>query len=177
MHLPWGEDSHGWCCHLDAAPHFISLVFLHTKYNEGFSGITYGYAVGEDWIWQTPQASPQITAIVMKMFQAGLRKYDNDTTTPQPPILMFVMPMFPGQTPREWRKQLYSDLAYGLKIVNIWPLADIVDNGPGGCYMDPTPVVKGNEYAGMFKSVRRGFHELGKCQADSYEGLHSCNGY
>ena len=95
------------------------------------------FTTGEDWIWQTPQASPQITTIVLKMFQAGLRRYDAESATaPTRPILMFVMPMFPGQTPKEWRKQLYSDLAYGLKMIDIWPLADIVDNGPGGCYMD-----------------------------------------
>ena len=78
--------------------------------------------------------------------------------------------MYPGQTPREWRKQLYSDLAHGMKMIDIWPLADILDNGPGGCYLDPVPAhvstiapdSEFNGYAGMFKSVRRGFHELGR---------------
>ena len=46
--------------------------------------------------------------------------------------------MYPGQTPREWRKQLYSDLAHGMKMIDIWPLADILDNGPGGVSHDLT---------------------------------------
>merc|ERR1711969_209238 len=55
-------------------------------------------------------------------------------------------------------------------MIDIWPLADILDNGPGGCYFDPVPAHQStiapdsefNGYAGMFKSVRRGFHELGR---------------
>ena len=67
-----------------------------------------------------------------------------------------------GQTPREWRKQLFSDLAYGMKRIDIWPLADVMDGGSVACSMEATPATRGNEYAGMFKSVRRGFHELGR---------------
>jgi hypothetical protein len=123
--------------------------------------------------WQTPQASPQITAIVLKQFQAGLRRYGPEGALldkPTPPVMMFVMPMFPGQTPREWRKQLYSDLAHGMKMVDTWPMIDVLDNGPQGCQLDPVPALHStiapdsefNGYAGMFKSVRRGFHELGR---------------
>ena len=48
---------------------------------------------GEDWIFELPVASPQMTAIELKAFQAGMRRYPQDpnSTEPSPPIHMYIM--------------------------------------------------------------------------------------
>eukprot|EP01051_Picozoa_sp_SAG22_P003128 SAG22_NODE_149_length_17456_cov_5.058363_3_plen_445_part_00 len=72
---------------------------------------------------------------------------------------MYVMAMYPGDTPDGWRRQLFSDLAHGVKHINIWPL-QTVDSSSNGCYLDPTPA--GNHsFAAMYKEIRRGFLDIG----------------
>ena len=48
---------------------------------------------GEDWIFELPVASPQMTAIELKAFQAGMRRYPQDPNSaePSPPIHMYIM--------------------------------------------------------------------------------------
>jgi hypothetical protein len=38
-------------------------------------------------------------------------------------MLMYVMPMMPGNTPNAMRRQVYMDMSLGIKMVNWWPVA------------------------------------------------------
>ena len=109
--------------------------------------------------------------MMMNMFMAGLRVYPHapkpnhysangapyapvglKPTQPAPPILMYIMPHFPGNTPRSWRRQFYGDLAHGLKIIDLFTFVTSLS----GYTCDYT-----DSDGGTYKGVRRGFAELG----------------
>ena len=75
--------------------------------------------------------------------------------------------MYPGETPKGFRRQLYSSLAHGAKFVNIWTLFDEDDAAGGatsgwpGCFVSAVPDA-GHGYAAMYKTLRRSFVELGR---------------
>lgn len=65
----------------------------------------------EDYVWQIPEFSVQVTGYLTSGLRAGA-KYDNL------PIHMYVMPHSPGNTPRDFRLSFYSAVAHGAKMVN-----------------------------------------------------------
>ena len=76
-------------------------------------------AWSEDYVWQVPEFSVQIVGYQTTGFRAGT-KYHNQ------PIMMYVMPHSPGNTPRDFRLSFYTCLAHGMKMVNYFcasPLA------------------------------------------------------
>ena len=80
-------------------------------------------AWSEDWIWQTPVGTQQMMGLSLDVFRSALsrdggRPFKNppDTSRPAAPILMYIMAHFPGNTARSWTRQLWSDLAHGVKI-------------------------------------------------------------
>ena len=48
------------------------------------------------------------------------------------------MPMFPGNTPNALRRQLYMDLAQGVKLINWWPLITF-ESAWNNCAIDYRP--------------------------------------
>jgi hypothetical protein len=73
----------------------------------------------EDYTWQIPEFSGQVTGYLTSGLRAGA-KYDDL------PIHMYVMPHSPGNTPRDFRLSFYTAVAHGAKMVNYFcasPLA------------------------------------------------------
>jgi hypothetical protein len=73
----------------------------------------------EDYVWQIPEFSVQVSGYLTSAFRAGA-KYHNQ------PIHMYVMPHSPGNTPRDFRLSFYTCVAHGTKMINYFcasPLA------------------------------------------------------
>jgi hypothetical protein len=73
----------------------------------------------EDYVWQIPEFSVQVTGYLTSGLRAGA-KYDDL------PIHMYIMPHSPGNTPRDFRLSFYLAVAHGAKMVNYFcasPLA------------------------------------------------------
>jgi hypothetical protein len=73
----------------------------------------------EDYVWQIPEFSVQVTGYLVSGLRAGA-KYHNL------PIHMYVMPHSPGNTPRDFRLSFYTAVAHGSKMINYFcasPLA------------------------------------------------------
>jgi hypothetical protein len=65
--------------------------------------------------------------------------------------MYYIMPHCPGESPKEWRMMLYSDLARGVNIVNLfdfWTTIGTTENN----------VVPGH---GMYEAVLQGLWEVG----------------
>jgi hypothetical protein len=75
-------------------------------------GLTMPWA--EDYIWQVPVGSPQMNEINLDLFRAGIRG------KPDRKIHYYVMPHWPGNTPKMWKRQFYAALAHGMKIINLF---------------------------------------------------------
>ena len=73
----------------------------------------------EDYVWQIPEFSVQVTGYQTSGFRAGAKYHDL-------PIMMYVMPHSPGNTPRSFRLSYYTCIAHGTKLINYFcasPLA------------------------------------------------------
>ncbi|MFP4055752.1 MAG: hypothetical protein ACLF0G_02665 [Candidatus Brocadiia bacterium] len=73
----------------------------------------------EDYVWGVPEPSVQVTGYLVSAFRCGA-KYRGL------PILMYVMPHTPGNTPRDFRLSFYTAVAHGAKAVHYFcavPLA------------------------------------------------------
>ncbi|MBN1607863.1 MAG: beta-galactosidase trimerization domain-containing protein, partial [Polyangiaceae bacterium] len=99
----------------------------------------------EDYSWLMPFGSPQMNSLGLDMFRAGLRE------RPSARIQYYVMAHSPGNSPRNWRRQFYSALLHGMKIVNAYEMRPVQASYSGDYVNDPE----------MYLAVRRGIHELG----------------
>ncbi|NQT53269.1 hypothetical protein HQ576_14510, partial [bacterium] len=72
----------------------------------------------EDYVWGVPEASVQITGYLTSAFRCGA-KYHNL------PILMYVMPHTPGNTPRDFRLSFYTAIAHGAKAIHYFCAAPL----------------------------------------------------
>lgn len=73
----------------------------------------------EDYVWQIPEFSVQVSGYLTSALRAGAKYH-------QQPIHMYVMPHSPGNTPRDFRLSFYTCVAHGAKMVNYFcatPLA------------------------------------------------------
>lgn len=76
-------------------------------------------AWSEDYVWQIPEFSVQAVGYMMTAFRCGVKYHGQ-------PIMMYVMPHSPGNTPDDFRRAFYTDLAHGMKMANYFcasPLA------------------------------------------------------
>ena len=91
----------------------------------------------------------------MHMASAGTRDYNTiGDGSRSASHMMYVMPMFPGNTPKMLRRQAYMDLAHGVKAINWWPALTEEAYAMPGCAVDYRPV--GNHSTGaMFKAMRK----------------------
>lgn len=99
---------------------------------------------GEDYIWGVPVGTQQMNSICLDLYRAGLVERPSD------PILYYVMPHWPGNTPRSWRRLFYSALGHGMKIVNLFEFR-------------PVQAAYTENYVNlpeMYQTVRRGLYEL-----------------
>jgi len=70
-------------------------------------------AWSEDYVWQMPEFSVQITGYRTSGFRAGAKYHGT-------PILMYIMPHRPGNTPRDVRLSYYTAVAHGATMVNFY---------------------------------------------------------
>lgn len=99
----------------------------------------------EDYIWQVPVGTEQMNSINLDLFRAGLRH------RPDARIHYYVMPHWPGNTPRMWRRQFYGDLGHGMKIVNLFEFRPVQAAYTENHVSSPE----------MYLAVRKAFWELG----------------
>jgi len=79
-------------------------------------------AWSEDYVWQIPEFSVQVVGYMMTAFRCGT-KYHNQ------PIMMYVMPHSPGNTPADFRRAFYTDLAHGMKMANYFAGSPMATGG------------------------------------------------
>lgn len=103
---------------------------------------------GEDYIWGVPVGSQQMTGIMLDMFRAALRDQ------PGGRIHFYVMPHWPGNTPNSWRRQFYTALGHGAKVLNLFEFRPVQ-----AAYTENHVSLPA-----MYQEVRRGLHELGPCE-------------
>ena len=73
----------------------------------------------EDYVWGVPETSVQIVGYLVSAFRCGAKYHGL-------PIMMYVMPHSPGQTPRDFRLSFYTAIAHGATLINTFcasPLA------------------------------------------------------
>jgi len=127
------------------SPHGVRYVGeVHkwvTMFREG--GMTMPWS--EDYIWQLPMGTQQMNFILLDLFRAGIRGQ------PDAKILFYVMPHYPGNTPRSWRRQFYGDVAHGMKHIDLFAFR-------------PLETVYSENHSNVAEiglEVRRAFYELG----------------
>ncbi len=131
--------------YLGSTHQFVSL------FREG--GLTMPW--GEDYVWQVPVVSPQVTGLMVDTFRAALRgRYDRR-------LLMYVMPHMPGNTPRAWRRQLYSDVAHGANLFSLFELRPVQASYTENHVDAPE----------MYEAIREALHELGTFDDLVQDGL------
>jgi hypothetical protein len=67
----------------------------------------------EDYVWQVPEASPQIIGYMMAALRCGAVDHNL-------PIHWYVMPHYPGNTPDNLRRAYYSAIGHGAKQLNFF---------------------------------------------------------
>ncbi len=100
---------------------------------------------GEDYVFQVPVVSPQVTGLLVDTFRAAVRGRADRR------ILMYVMPHSPGNTPSAWRRQLYSDIAHGTKLFSLFEFRPVQ-----AAYTENH--VDAPE---MYDAIREALHEVG----------------
>lgn len=70
-------------------------------------------AWSEDYVWQMPEWSVQVTGYRVSGFRAG-------TTYHRQPIMLYIMPHSPGNTPRDLRLSFYTAVAHGMTKVHFY---------------------------------------------------------
>jgi hypothetical protein len=139
---PWFYYGRLWGYETQMATYADATRFLESKLGPGvLTGINYSphanylvsdlqwvrpFKVGalklpwsEDYAWQIPEFSPQVTGYLVSALRAGSKYHDL-------PILMYVMPHSPGNTPRDFRLSFYAAVAHGARMIHYFcatPLA------------------------------------------------------
>jgi len=67
----------------------------------------------EDYNWQIPEASVGITAYLVDVFRCGAKYHDL-------PIMFYVMPHAPGNTPRSFKLSFISAVGHGATLINFF---------------------------------------------------------
>jgi len=73
----------------------------------------------EDYVWGIPEFSVQVTGYLTSGLRAGAKYH-------RMPIMMYVMPHSPGNTPRDFRLSFYTAIGHGATMINYFcasPLA------------------------------------------------------
>ena len=126
MTLPWSED---------CAAHLPSAL-------PASPDATLSLCTGA---WQSPLGSQQMITLIIDVMRSSVTKHasfdleagpyaarENSTVyapldmpavpalTGSPPLMMYVMPHFVGNSPASWRRQFYGDIAHGVKIFDLF---------------------------------------------------------
>lgn len=99
----------------------------------------------EDYVWQVPVGTQQMSFISLDVFRAGIKGQPNAK------IHAYVMPHWPGNTTASWRRQFYGAIGHGAKIFNLFEFRPVQ-----AAYSENHVSLPA-----MFQAVRQGLHELG----------------
>jgi hypothetical protein len=123
------------------APDYLGAAHKHiTAFRRGALTMPWG----EDYAWQTPFGSQQISFLQMDLFRAGIRD------DPARPIHFYVMPHWPGNTVKSWRRMWYGALGHGMKIANLFEFRPVQAAASENHVSHPA----------MYREVRRSIYEL-----------------
>jgi hypothetical protein len=100
----------------------------------------------EDYVWQIPEFSVQVTGYLTSGLRCGAKYHDM-------PIHMYVMPHSPGNTPRDFRLSFYTAIGHGAKIINYF-CASPSSVGATENYVETADL-------GMWKQIHHCTHEAG----------------
>ena len=127
---------HGASSYLGTAHQWITL------FREG--GMTMPWS--EDYTWQIPVGSQQVTFMLLDLARAANRY------APRRESHFYVMPHWPGNTPDSWRRLFYGALGHGMTIVNLFEFRPVQAAYTENHVSLPE----------MFLTVKRGLHELAR---------------
>jgi hypothetical protein len=125
------------------ANYMVDAIHFVRPFREGALTLPWS----EDYAWQVPEFSPQVTGYVVSGFRAGALARDL-------PIMMYVMPHSPGNTPRDFRLSFYSAVAHGARLVNLFcasPLASAYTEN----YVSDSDL-------GMWRAIYDAVHDTGE---------------
>ena len=100
----------------------------------------------EDYVWQIPEFSVQVSGYLTSGFRCGA-KYHNM------PIMMYVMPHSPGNTPRSFRLSYYTCIAHGATLINYFCASPLA--------VGSTENYVATNDLGMWQAVHKATHEAG----------------
>jgi len=100
----------------------------------------------EDYVSQIPEASVQIVGYLTSAFRCGAKYHGL-------PILMYVMPHFPNNTPRDFRLSFYTCIAHGATKINYFCASPLATGG--------TENYISTEGLDMWRAVHDVTHEAG----------------
>jgi Beta-galactosidase trimerisation domain len=124
-----------------SAPAYLGAAHKHiTTFRRG--GLTMPW--GEDYTWLFLPGTPQVSFLQMDLFRAGIR-YD-----PRRAIHFYVMPHWPGNTVKSWRRMWYGALGHGMKIANLFDFRPV----------QAAPTENYVSLPAMYREVRRALYEL-----------------
>ena len=109
----------------------------------------------EDYVCQIPEFSVQVVGYQTSGFRAGA-KYHNL------PIMMYVMPHSPGNTPREFRQSFYTCIGHGAKLINYFCASPLAVGG--------TENYVATDDLGMWREIYNCTHEAGVLEDYVLEG-------
>ena len=129
---------------------YTTAAYLYTV-NKGVRAFRSGALTlpwGEDYSWQTPIGSQQMTTLLLDFFRAGKRHGTTKTTTQ---TMFYTMAHAPGNTPTSWRRNFYGNWAHGMTMLNLYELRPTISS-----YTE-NYVATG---WGMYTEVRKALSEL-----------------
>jgi hypothetical protein len=129
---------------------YIENVFFYPV-NKGVTMFRKGAMTlpwAEDYAWQSPIGTQQMTTALLDLFRAGTRGKTTATTTQ---MMVYALAHAPGNTANSWRRNFYNYLSHGMRILNLYEFrpctASFTEN-----YVDTG--------YGMYSAVRSGLAEL-----------------
>lgn len=98
----------------------------------------------EDYVWQVPVGSQQMSLLTLDLGRAAVREDDS------PRLMRYVMPHSPGNTPNSWRRQFYGALMHGMTDLNLFEFRPVFTAYTENYVNSPE----------MYAEVARCLHEL-----------------
>ncbi len=100
----------------------------------------------EDFLWQVPEFSVQATGYLVSGLRAGARAHDL-------PIMMYVLPHSPGNTPRDFRLSFYAAVAHGARMLHLFCASPLAVANTENYIAD--------DDLGMWRAVYDAVHDVG----------------
>lgn len=100
----------------------------------------------EDYVWQIPEFSPQVTGYLVSGMRAGAKYHDLS-------MLMYVMPHSPGNVPRDFRLSFYAAVAHGATKIHYFSASPLA--------VGTTENYVATEDLGMWRAIRDTTHDAG----------------